>query len=202
MRQRCQNPNNHKYSRYGGRGITICDEWNKNFWAFDSWARANGYQRGLTIDRIDVNGNYEPSNCRWADQKTQQNNRSNNFRLTVNGVTHTASEWSEVSKFSAAAIRDRYEKQGRSAHDSVYGEDPRPVLITIDGVTKNMHEWNQTMGYRRNLIHSRVERGWDNSGSADTAKKGELSAWVSFGHISKSLWTRLVDRLLQETNVC
>ncbi len=161
MKQRCQNPNNHKYPRYGGRGIKVCDEWNDNFWAFENWARANGYRQGLTIDRIDFDGNYEPKNCRWTDQKTQQNNRGNNLRLTIEGVTRTASEWSEVSSFSAAAIRNRYLKQGRSAHDSVYGEDPRPVLITIGGVTRNMREWNKAMGYRSRLVHSRVERGWD-----------------------------------------
>lgn len=161
MKQRCQNPNNHKYPRYGMRGIKVCAEWNHNFQAFNLWARSHGYEHGLTIDRIDVNGNYEPSNCRWVGQKTQQNNRSNNFRLTVDGITRTASEWSEVSKFSAAAIRNRYEKQGRSAYDSVYGEDPRPVLITIGGVTKNATDWNRTMGYRKSLVISRVERGWD-----------------------------------------
>jgi hypothetical protein len=161
MRQRCQNPNNHKYSRYGQRGIEVCDEWNENFKAFNYWAHSHGYERGLTIDRVDVNGNYEPSNCRWVDQKTQQNNRGNNFKLTVNGVTRTASEWSEVSKFTASAIRQRYEKQRRSAYESVYGGDPRPVLITIGRVTKNASDWNMTMGYRKGLVISRVERGWD-----------------------------------------
>lgn len=95
MKKRCYNPNHKWFSRYGGRGITICDEWRLNPQKFIDWAIANGYDDALTIDRIDNDGDYSPENCRWATHKAQANNRCDNHYLTVDGETHTAKEWAE-----------------------------------------------------------------------------------------------------------
>lgn len=83
MKDRCTNENNPQYKDYGGRGIKICDEWLNNFVAFKDWAFSNGYSDKLSIDRIDNNGNYEPSNCRWTDRVTQANNTRNNRFIKV-----------------------------------------------------------------------------------------------------------------------
>jgi hypothetical protein len=107
MKERTSNPNSQHYSYYGGRGIKVCDEWKTDFASFRDWAMAHGYRDDLSIDRIDVDGNYEPYNCRWTDQKTQLNNRKCNRLLTVNGVSQTMAEWSRVRGISYNAIRKR-----------------------------------------------------------------------------------------------
>ena len=96
MMQRCYNPKNKGYHNYGGRGITVCEEWSTDSKAFIEWALANGYQEGLSIDRIDNNKGYSPENCRWATRKQQQNNTRKNVRVTINGETHTYAEWAEI----------------------------------------------------------------------------------------------------------
>lgn len=95
IKSRCYDSNNNRYSDYGGRGIEVCEEWQK-FEPFRDWALANGYRDDLTIDRIDVDGNYEPSNCRWATNQRQQNNRRDNHYITYNGETHTIAEWAHL----------------------------------------------------------------------------------------------------------
>lgn len=96
MKNRCYNPNEPSYVNYGGRGISICEEWYDKPEKFIEWAKSNGYSKELTIDRIDVNGDYSPSNCRWATQQDQANNKRNNRKITVNGETHTVAQWARI----------------------------------------------------------------------------------------------------------
>lgn len=116
MKGRCNNCENKDYSYYGGRGIKVCPEWDKSYEAFRDWALASGYQDALTIDRIDVNGNYCPENCRWVDMKTQMNNTRANRRITQNGETRTMAEWAERTGIAYETIRYRA-TSGKPADD-------------------------------------------------------------------------------------
>lgn len=118
MRNRCYQKNTKYYINYGGRGVTMCPEWKDDFNNFEKWALANGYQDGLSIDRIDVNGNYEPSNCRWATLKQQANNTRRNHYLTFEGKTQSLQMWADETGISYSAIKTRVAK-GWSAKDTL-----------------------------------------------------------------------------------
>lgn len=113
MKNRCLNTWAERYKHYGGRGITVCDEWLHNFEAFYDWAIANGYADGLSLDRIDVNGNYCPENCRWADETIQANNKSNNLMVEINGEIKTFAEWSRITGIRYDTLCKRYRRGDR-----------------------------------------------------------------------------------------
>lgn len=92
MKMRCYNKNNNDFKYYGGRNIKICNEWLNNFKTFKDWAIKNGYQNNLTIDRIDVNKNYEPSNCKWSAIQEQQWNKRNTIYYKYKGETKSLPE--------------------------------------------------------------------------------------------------------------
>lgn len=109
MMDRCENPNVQNYGLYGGRGIRVCDEWH-DIQEFEKWAEQTGYEPGLTLDRIDVNGDYCPNNCRWATRKEQANNRRNTLYITFLGETHTLSEWAEILGVNRSTLNNRYHR--------------------------------------------------------------------------------------------
>lgn len=106
MKDRCNNANNNNYQYYGGKGVKICDDW-YNYQLFRDWAYAHGYQDDLSIDRVDSNGDYCPDNCRWIPLSQQSSNRCSCNYITMNGETHTLSEWSRMYHISRKTIRDR-----------------------------------------------------------------------------------------------
>lgn len=110
MKQRCYNKNNLSYSNYGGRGITVCNEWLNNTNNFIHWALQNGYKKGLTIDRINNNGNYEPSNCRWVDRIEQANNKRNNVKYFYNGKEMSLKEISKLVNIPVTTLQSRLKK--------------------------------------------------------------------------------------------
>lgn len=113
MKQRCENPSNKAYGWYGGRGISVCEEWH-DYTVFRNWAVSHGYRDNLTLDRIDVNGNYEPANCRWITLREQQRNKRNNVRLTFMGETRTICDWADIlGCFPSAVYRTVLDMEGR-----------------------------------------------------------------------------------------
>lgn len=107
IKQRCLNQNCKAYPDYGGRGITICDEWKNDFWSFYDWSIDNGYANRLTIDRKDNNKGYCPDNCRIATYKEQALNTRRNHYITIDGETKTAQEWADISGIDQKLICDR-----------------------------------------------------------------------------------------------
>lgn len=110
MLKRCYLSSNASYDRYGGRGIGVCEEWRSDFKNFYEWAMQNGYGDGKSIDRIDVNGDYCPGNCRWVNAKHQANNRTNTTYITFSGQTRSASEWAEITGIPRVTIKNRIRK--------------------------------------------------------------------------------------------
>lgn len=124
MKQRCENPNAKAYHNYGGRGITVCPEWKgeHGFESFSKWAYDTGYdenaERGeYTLDRKDNDKGYSPDNCRWATTEEQNNNRRGVYRITLNGETHSITEWSKITGIERKTIKDRLLKQKLTAEE-------------------------------------------------------------------------------------
>lgn len=110
IKGRCENENNPRYDRYGGRGIKVCDEWDKSFEAFYEWAIENGYSENLTIDRIDNDGDYSPQNCKWSTNEEQCNNRSTCIYITIGNETKTLMQWCEVFNIDYKMVYARYKR--------------------------------------------------------------------------------------------
>ena len=112
MKSRCYDPKNNRYDRYGGRGIKICDEWLNDVESFCDWALLNGYKDGLTIDRIDVNSDYCPQNCRWVTQQEQSLNTTRNVYISYKGETKTLKEWANELGIKNTTLHNRIKYYG------------------------------------------------------------------------------------------
>lgn len=105
MKDRCYNKNEKHYKEYGFRGISVCKEWKEDFNSFYEWAMSNGYSEKLTIDRIDVNGDYEPNNCRWITKEEQNRNKRDTVLMECDGKVHCQKEWSRLLGVSYEKFR-------------------------------------------------------------------------------------------------
>lgn len=161
MRDRCYNQNNKKYCNYGGRGISICDEW-RSYHGFRCWALENGYADDLSIDRIDVSGDYEPSNCRWTNSITQSNNRTNNHIVEFENKTMTVSELAAILKMPYNTVSSRINHLGYSANDCAntpIGCSKKGLhLIEYDGVTMTISDWAKKLDIPLATLSSRLNQ--------------------------------------------
>ena len=174
MKYRCNNPNIPIYKIYGGRGIEVCAEWldneivitptgrvSKGWLAFKSWALKNGYADNLTIDRIDVNGNYEPSNCRWVTMKEQGNNRRNNSLITYKGQTKTLAQWCDELKLDYNYIYKRIYQRNWSAEKAFETKgNAKYRNITYNGKTQTLTKWCAEYGLKFATLSIRLKKGW------------------------------------------
>lgn len=107
MKTRCYDKKSDRYYAYGARGIRICDEWLNDFHCFAKWAYKNGWKVGLSIERMDFNGNYEPQNCCFITMREQARNKTSNVLVSYNGVTKCVAEWAEEIGIDAKTIYAR-----------------------------------------------------------------------------------------------
>lgn len=138
MKKRCYNKNEKSYSRYGGRGITVCEEWKNDFLEFYNWSMGNGYAENLTIDRIDNEKGYCPENCRWVTRTEQQRNKTNNIYLEINGERKTIAEWSAVYGCSDKLAYERYHRavlRGQQINEKEIFAPPKDLRKKVNQYT-------------------------------------------------------------------
>lgn len=162
MKERCINPKHVRYARYGGRGITICEEWLHDPIAFIKWGHEHGYQQGLTLDRIDNDGPYCPDNCRFVDWTIQQNNRSSNHNIVFHGTVKTVTEWAREYNMDPSRVMVRLAK-GWDVERALT-EPVRQIalpdhnLYYANGHFRTIDEWSKVTGIPRTRITDRVKR--------------------------------------------
>ena len=158
MKNRCFNTNNKDYSRYGGRGISVCDRWKNSFQNFFADMGLKPSPKH-SIDRIDNNGDYFAENCKWSTHKEQVNNRNSNRLITIKNETLTMAQWAEKMGFGESVIWQRL-NLGWSEYDAVMTPLETVRLITIEGETYTVSQLEEKKGYSREFIKTRLTRGW------------------------------------------
>lgn len=163
MIRRCYDKKLKSYRNYGARGIRVCEEWKCNFFAFYYWSIANGASEDLTIDRIDNDGNYEPTNCRWVTNQVQSNNKRTNRIIEYNGELHNVTEWATILGCKESLIRHRLDRDKRTIGQAL-GFEPieyKCVIkyISYKGQTLNITQWSKKLGIARDTIRQRLQNG-------------------------------------------
>ena len=151
IKTRCYNKNGMAYKNYGGRGIKVCDRWLSSFENFlsDMGERPSKLH---SIDRINNNGNYEPSNCRWATIDTQASNKRSNNKITIDGITKNRAEWAKLSGVGQSTILLR-QRRGISGNDLL---QKTGGSVTLNGITDTYDGWSKKTGIKMSTIYMRI----------------------------------------------
>ena len=173
MKSRCYSKSCQSYNLYGGRGIKVCDEWlGKNgFENFSLWAYSNGYDEYKTrseqsIDRIDVDGNYEPSNCRWVNCEVQNYNKRDTVRIRIDGEEKTLKDIEKEYGIPISTLRSRWRKfnEGKYSLEDLLTKGkinklpPNTVLININGKVQSLSKWEKETGVNHKTIMYRYNK--------------------------------------------
>lgn len=127
MKRRCYTKTNHDYKDYGKRGISLCEDWKNDFNNFYTWAINNGYKDNLTIDRINNDGNYEPSNCRWITNREQQYNKRKTLKIEYKGISKTITQWEQFLGMGRGKLYWRLNKMKMPFEKAIINNNLRHV---------------------------------------------------------------------------
>lgn len=158
MKQRCYDENASEFKRYGKRGIRVSDLWINDYKAFKKWSLQNGYSDSLSIDRINVDGNYEPSNCKWSTPKEQANNRRNSLFVEYKGKRQTLAQWSEDLNIPYSCLYGRF-INGWEMEDMFNGRSN--IIVEYKGIEKPLRLWAKELNFNYRLVWKRLKRGWE-----------------------------------------
>ena len=158
MKDRCYNKNSKSYHNYGARGIIVCEEWINSYENFSTWAKANGYEEGLSIDRINVNGNYEPSNCRWVTIKEQANNTRFNVYITYQGKTQTMKQWAQELGLNYWTVQARHLDHPKMTPEELFAGVREYNKFTYMGETLSLIEWSKKLDIPMGTLYCRLDR--------------------------------------------
>lgn len=168
MRERCNNPNNNSYKWYGAIGVTVCEEWERDYCAFKRWALETGYDETLprgaqTIERKDPNKDYSPENCEWKTIQQQQRNKRGSVLYEMNGEKHILREWSEILNVDYDLLRSRVGTYGWTLEQAI--SEPKQskvnvkkIKIEYNGESLTIREWAQKLGISENTIRARMSK--------------------------------------------
>lgn len=157
MKTRCYNPISNRYHCYGGRGIRVCDEWKNSFTKFQEWALQNGYADNLTLDRINNDGNYEPSNCRWVTYKQQRNNSSTNRIIELNGNKKTITEWCDYYNIPYYIVNNRINKYGWDIEKSFITPIKKERVYLFNGESLTIKQISQKTNIPRYTLYKHLK---------------------------------------------